>query len=105
MWKRAIRDLAAGARQDFPIVIAAMPISTRQRRIALSFIILLSIALVIVAPFARVPAARFDAFLPVVQTVMCVIDLITAALLFAQYSIFPRRGVLAIASGYDPKRT
>jgi signal transduction histidine kinase len=100
MWKRAIQDLDAGSRRDFPIVIAAMPITTRQRRMALSFLIFLLIVLVIAAPFARVPAARVDAFVPVVQTVMCVIDLITAALLFAQYLILPGHGILAITSGY-----
>jgi signal transduction histidine kinase len=31
---------------------------------------------------------------------MCVVDLITAALLFAQYSIYPKRALLAVASGY-----
>src|SRR5262249_57519687 len=31
---------------------------------------------------------------------MCVIDLLTAVLLLAQYSIQPTRGILAVASGY-----
>jgi hypothetical protein len=31
---------------------------------------------------------------------MCVVDLVTAALLFAQYAIHPARAVLAVASGY-----
>ncbi|MGC2074925.1 MAG: MASE4 domain-containing protein, partial [Xanthobacteraceae bacterium] len=43
---------------------------------------------------------RVDAFIPVIQTVMCVVDLLTAALLFAQYAIHPARAVLAVASGY-----
>ncbi len=82
------------------MVIAAMPITTQQRRMALSFIIFLLIVLAIAAPFARVQAARVDAFVPVVQSVMCVVDLITAGLLFAQYSILPGHGILAITSGY-----
>ena len=41
-----------------------------------------------------------DAFIPVVQSIICVTDLITAVLLFAQYSIQPQRALLALASGY-----
>jgi hypothetical protein len=58
------------------------------------------VTFLIIAPFASVPLARVDAFIPVLQTVLCVADLITAALLFAQYSIEPLRGVLALACGY-----
>jgi Membrane-associated sensor, integral membrane domain len=44
--------------------------------------------------------ARVGAFVPVVQTVMSAADLITAILLFAQYSIRPQLALLALASGY-----
>ncbi len=100
MWKKAIQELAADSHRDVPMVIAAMPITKQQRRIALSFIIFLLIVLAIAAPFARIKAAHVDAFVPVVQSVMCVIDLITAGLLFAQYSILPGCGLLALTSGY-----
>ena len=53
-----------------------------------------------VVPFAHLPLARIDAFVPVLQTVMCIVDLITAVLLFAQYSIVPKRALLAVACGY-----
>ena len=85
---------------DFSLVIATTPINERERRIALGvFITLLSINL-IVAPFAETPLTHFDAFVPVLQTVMCFVDLLTAFLLFGQYSIFPKRALLAIASAY-----
>ena len=58
------------------------------------------VTFLIIAPFASVPLARIDAFIPVLQTVMCVADLITAILLFAQYSIQPWRALLVLASGY-----
>ncbi len=96
----SVEDLAYGRRQDFPIVIAGMPASTRERRSALGVIVLLLVTFLIIAPFASVPLARIDAFIPVLQTVLCIADLITAALLFAQYSIEPLRGVLALACGY-----
>jgi hypothetical protein len=46
----AVEPLPAGSGQDPPIVIAAMPISVRQRRIALAVIIVLAIIDVIVVP-------------------------------------------------------
>ena len=100
MQTKAVEDLTAGSRQDLPLVIAAVPISERERRIALGVIVFLSSVVVVVAPFANTPLARIDAFVPVLQTVMCVVDLITAALLFAQYSIYPKHALLAVASGY-----
>jgi len=77
-----------------------MPITDRERRIALGFITLLFISTAIVGPLATVSLGRVDAFIPVLQTVMCVVDLITAAMLFGQYSIRPKLAVLAVASGY-----
>jgi signal transduction histidine kinase len=96
----AVEDWAVGSRQDFPLVIAAMPINERAARIARGVIVLLLSVAAMVAPFASTPLARVDAFIPVLQTVMCVVDLITAALLFAQYSIYPMRALLAVAGGY-----
>jgi signal transduction histidine kinase len=85
---------------DFPVVITAMPINAAQRRIALAVVALLLAIGAAMAPFAAIPAAHVDAFIPVLQSVACVIDLITAGLLFSQYSIRPLRAGLAIASGY-----
>jgi hypothetical protein len=91
---------AVGLNQDFSPVIAAMPINERQTRIALRVVVYLLIAVVIMAPFASVALPRVDVFIPVFQAVMCIIDLITAAFLFAQYSIYPKRAILAVSSGY-----
>jgi hypothetical protein len=35
---RAVEDLTAGSRQDLPLVIAAVPINERERRIALVYL-------------------------------------------------------------------
>jgi signal transduction histidine kinase len=91
---------SAASRQDFPIVIASMPASAQERRLAFGLITLFCAILAIMAPFANVQLGRIDAFVPTVQTVMCVVDLITAVLLFAQYSLLPKLALLALASGY-----
>jgi signal transduction histidine kinase len=90
----------SASREDFPILIASMMANAGQRRIALGVTVVLAVVLVALAPFAREQVGRIDAFIPVVQTVLCFADLITAAFLFAQYSIQPQRAVLALASGY-----
>ena len=101
MAKTAVESLPTGSGQDpLPVVIAAMPISARERGIAFSVIIVLAVIDVMVAPFANVRLARVDGFIPAVQTVMCFIDLLIATLLFTQYSIYPARAVLTVASGY-----
>jgi signal transduction histidine kinase len=81
-------------------LVASIPASAQQRRTAFGIAIFLSVVFAVVLPFAQGPAARLDVFIPVVQTIICVADLITAVLLFAQYSIQPQRALLALASGY-----
>jgi signal transduction histidine kinase len=86
--------------QDFPLVIATMPATERQRAVAVGIIILLIVATAVIAPFASIQLPQVDAFIPVLQTVVSVADLVTATLLFAQFSIQPQRALLALASGY-----
>src|SRR6476619_2958313 len=85
---------------EFPLVIAATPAGQLERSIALAFILVLTLVFAVIAPFANVQLPRVDAFVPALQTVLCVTDLITAALLFSLYSIQPFPGLLALASGY-----
>jgi signal transduction histidine kinase len=86
--------------RDFPLVIATMPATGRQRAVAVGIVILLIVAAVVIAPFASIQLPQVNAFIPVLQTVVSVADLVTATLLFAQFSIQPQRALLALASGY-----
>ena len=43
---------------------------------------------------------QINGFVPVLQTALALAELITAALLFAQFAIQPQRALLALASGY-----
>ena len=79
-------NLSGDAGQQFPALIASMPASAQQRRIALGVIVFLSVMFVAVIPFARIQAARVDVFIPVVQSIICFADLMTAIFLFSQYS-------------------
>jgi signal transduction histidine kinase len=96
----AVESASAGPDQDLPITIAAKSISTRDRNVALGAIVALTIVDATIIPFASVKLPRVDVFIPVLQTVMCAVDFLTAALLFGQYSIQPLRSTLPVASGY-----
>ncbi|HWL75265.1 MAG TPA: MASE4 domain-containing protein, partial [Burkholderiaceae bacterium] len=94
------RKTVSGSSPDIPIAVATMPIDAQQRNLAVGVVVLLIVVAAIEAPFAHLQLTRLDAFIPAVQTVIFFADLLTAILLFAQYSIHPRPALLALASGY-----
>lgn len=77
-----------------------MPINAAQRKAAITVVVLLAVAAIATAPFAALPGPRFDAFIPALQTAVCLVDLITAALLFSQYFVQPMHATLVIAAAY-----
>jgi signal transduction histidine kinase len=92
--------IAAAAVPDLPFAIAAMTAGAAQRKTALGIVIAFLLVQAAALPFATSPAVRFDTFVLVLQPALCIVDLITAGLLFSQYSIQPSRGTLAVASGF-----
>jgi signal transduction histidine kinase len=93
--------LARGrSRTRFPVNYRNDAATARQRAIAVGIIIVLSVAAAAIAPFASIQLPQVNAFIPVLQTVVSVADLVTATLLFVQFSIQPQRALLALASGY-----
>ena len=62
---------------------------------------LLSVALFLaLAPFAKVPWPQMTAFLPIYQSALVVVDMITMTLLLGQYAILRSRGLLVLACAY-----
>ena len=96
----AVRDSVQREEQEFPLIIANMPATGQQNAMAAGVAGLLVVVAVVIAPFASIQLGRVDAFIPVLQTALSLADLITVALLLAQYSIQPQRAILALASGY-----
>jgi hypothetical protein len=86
--------------EDPVISLSNLPATSQQRRLVLAIAVLLVAAFAVAAPFANVELPRFEAFIPSVGAIIFVNDLITSALLFAQYSIVSSRAILALASGY-----
>jgi signal transduction histidine kinase len=82
------------------IFLSTMAASPRQRRIAAAMALTLIAAVAVSAPFTAVPLARVDPFIPAYEAILFVNDLITAALLYAQFAILRTRGLLALGSAY-----
>ncbi|MHC6152098.1 MASE4 domain-containing protein [Bradyrhizobium elkanii] len=75
--------------------------SRLQQRMAVAIIFaLLAVLFLSAGELATIQLQRIDAFVPIYATVVFVNDLITAVLLFNQFSIERSRALLTISSGY-----
>jgi len=81
-------------------LLASSPPTRAQRRWALAVAALLSVAFVATLPFDQAHLSPLAAFIPTLQGVFSVADLITAVLLYSQFSIDRSRSLLVLASGY-----
>jgi signal transduction histidine kinase len=77
-----------------------LPPTPRQRHAAFAVAALLLVGFLVTAPLANRTMPRIGAFLPAVVAAISVIDFITSILLFAHFSIYRSRALLALASGY-----
>lgn len=94
------RQLTIAANHDPPMVVALMPYTRLHRAMALGVVAGMLAVWALLLPFVNLQIGRVDSFLPVVQTIMSAADMLTATLLFAQYSVQPHRALLVVASGY-----
>jgi signal transduction histidine kinase len=82
-------------------ILSGLSPDRAQRRLALAIVLALLVAFFITAgPLSTIQLARVEAFVPAYAAPMFVVDLITAVLLFAQFSILRSLALLAIAIGY-----
>jgi len=70
------------ARKDYPVILLNLPATVRQRRLILTVAVALFAAFWLAAPFATTPMRRLDAFIPTLEAMIFVNDLITSILLF-----------------------
>lgn len=82
------------------ILLSALPPSHAQKWLAATIALVLFVALLVTIPFAQVQLPPMRPFIPIVDTILFLNDLITAALLFAQFSVTRSRALLALACGY-----
>ena len=83
-----------------PLLLASLPPSRLQSRLACGIVVTMIVLFVVTLRYVNVQLPRVDAFIPIHAITTLINDLITAILLFSQYSIERRRTLLALASGY-----
>ena len=81
-------------------LLATLPPSRGQIRLALGIAVTSLIVFLIAAPLAMISLQRVDGFVPAYQSVYAVNDLITSALIFAQFTIVRRWALFALAMGF-----
>ena len=82
------------------LFLSTLPAGRHDRRLAIA-VVVASVAIFAVAvPFAKVQLAPVAAFIPIYESALVINDLITAVLLFGQFSILRSRALLVLASGY-----
>jgi len=82
------------------VFLSTLPATARDRSIALVMVIVSAAAFAVLAPLARTPLPEVVAFVPAYQSALALCDLITAVLLYGQYSILRAPGLRLLASGY-----
>lgn len=82
------------------IFLSLLPADRTDRRLAFAVAAVSLLIFVAIAPFAKVPLGRTDAFIPIYQSGVLINDLITAVLLFGQFGILRSSALLALACGY-----
>lgn len=80
--------------------LTELPPTARQNRSALAVAVVALVGFGLTAPFAGRPLSELNALFPSLDAIVFVSDLITSALLFAQFSIFGSPALFALASGY-----
>ena len=80
--------------------LSTLPAQPRDRWLAAAVVGVSAVIFLAAVPFAKVPLAPVVAFIPIYQSAQVINDLITAVLLFGQYSILRTRGLLVLAGGY-----
>lgn len=88
------------AQSDLPFLLTTSPPSRSQGRLAACVLLVLVAALLVTAPFARVPLTNTEVLLPAYAAAVFVNEVITSALLLALFSVQRSRAVLVLSIGY-----
>jgi signal transduction histidine kinase len=100
MTERKDAELAPASLTTEPQVLANVPPTREQRRMARAFLSALLVILLVTWPFAAVKLPEIHAFVPTLAAALLVSDCVTAALLLAQFTILRQWALLVIAGGY-----
>jgi len=83
-----------------PLIISATPPEQGDYRFPVTVVGLSFLTFLAAIPFARAQLPQVSAFMPIYQSSLIVNDLITAVLLFTQFTMYRSRAMLVLACGY-----
>jgi len=86
--------------ENISLFLPTMPASASERKLAIVLIAISAIFFVACIPFAKMPLAKIDAFIPIYASALCINDAITSLLLFGQFVILRSKALLILALGY-----
>lgn len=89
-----------GSWDDAAFSLANVAPDAQQRRVTFALSGVVFIAFAALIPLVDVPLKRVDTFIPLVQAIVAITDLVTATLLFGQFSATRSRALLVLACGY-----
>src|SRR5579862_45179 len=83
-----------------PVLLSNVPAGGSNRRLAVAVVLFSLLVFIAAIPFARIPLPEIWPFIPIYQSALVINDMITAIILFSQFSMARSRAVLVLASGY-----
>lgn len=82
------------------IFLSTQLAGSREKHFAQAAVLLSAIFFFAAAPFAKIPLVQVPVFIPVYVAFLVICDLITAVILFGQFSFLRSRALWVLASGY-----
>jgi PAS domain S-box-containing protein len=80
--------------------LTSAPPGRPENAVAIAVVVTSAVTLALLAPFARIPLTPLDAFVPAYEASLAILYLVTAALLFGQFSRARSSALLVLACGY-----
>lgn len=81
-------------------LLSSLPAGHSARRLALAVVAASAAIFLAAAPFAKTPLPPVPAFLPIYQSALVLVEVITAVLLFSQFAILRTQALLVLGSAY-----
>jgi len=85
---------------EWRVSLSTLPAGRQERWRALGVVLVSLLVFALAAPFAKTRLPPVMAFVPSYESALAINDLVTAILLFGQFSILRWRAILLLASGY-----
>jgi len=92
--------MTAGDRANAEPWLLSLPPTRQQTRWVVTVAVCQLAALVLIAPFAGIMLGQMNGFIPAVEAVVFVTDLVTSVLLFSQFATHRLSALLVLACGY-----